>query len=168
MYFNVRNFRVQKISRISRMTPQFAKLNGREKNILANSRKLIPTIHGFQNFLVIFWPIRTLKQVFQLILLVFLSGKIQFREKDAKISDIKVTSCKIFNVHILKSRKRCIFSYENMYLHLNSKDTRLSMMKLYLLCCPFPLPSISNCISSKPRGSKLLKATIFCQNSCFP
>ena len=30
-YFNVRKFRVQKISRISRMTPQFAKLNGREK-----------------------------------------------------------------------------------------------------------------------------------------
>ena len=29
-YFNVRNFRVQKISRISRITPQFAKLNGRE------------------------------------------------------------------------------------------------------------------------------------------
>ena len=31
--FNVRNICVQKISRISRMTPQFAKLNGREKNL---------------------------------------------------------------------------------------------------------------------------------------
>ena len=50
-YFNVRKFRVQKISRISRMIPQFAKLNGREKNILANPRKLIPTRHDFFAYL---------------------------------------------------------------------------------------------------------------------
>ena len=52
-YFNVRNFRVQKISRISRMTHQCAKLNGREKNILGNSREKIPAKHGFQIFLLI-------------------------------------------------------------------------------------------------------------------
>ena len=48
LYFNVRKFRVQKVLRISLMTPQFAKLNGREKNILVDSRKLIP--QGKYNF----------------------------------------------------------------------------------------------------------------------
>ena len=33
--FNVRKFRVQKISQILRITPQFAKLNSRQKNPLA-------------------------------------------------------------------------------------------------------------------------------------
>ena len=32
----------------------FTKLNGREKNILANSQKLIPMRHGFHIFLIIF------------------------------------------------------------------------------------------------------------------
>ena len=41
----VRKFRVQKMPRL---TPQFAKLNGREKNILVDSRKLIP--QGKYNF----------------------------------------------------------------------------------------------------------------------
>ena len=74
-YFNVRKFRVQKISRISRMTPQFAKLNGRKKNILADSRKLIPTRHSFQIFLFIFCLLEHENRLY-LILPVFSSGKI--------------------------------------------------------------------------------------------
>ena len=58
IYFNVRKFRVQKISRVSRMAPQFAKLNGREKNLFADSRKLIPT-KQFSHFLGHFLLTRT-------------------------------------------------------------------------------------------------------------
>ena len=54
VYFNGRKFSFQKISRISRMIPQFTKLNGREKDIFANSRKLISTQTRFLDFLVTF------------------------------------------------------------------------------------------------------------------
>ena len=37
------------------MSENFAKLNDREKNRLADWRKLIPTTHSFQIFLVIFF-----------------------------------------------------------------------------------------------------------------
>ena len=65
-YFNDRNFRVQKISRISRMTPQYAKLNGHEKNVLANSRKLIPMRYGFQILLIIFCLLEHKNRLFSL------------------------------------------------------------------------------------------------------
>ena len=53
-YFNVRKFRVQKISRFSRMTPKFAKLNGREKNCFAWFAKINPKKYIFQISLVNF------------------------------------------------------------------------------------------------------------------
>ena len=85
-YFNVRNFRVQKISRISRMTPQFAKLNGREKNLLADSRKLLPRRHGFQIFLVIFCLLEHKNRLFSLFYSCFCLGKSNFA---------KIYSCKM-------------------------------------------------------------------------
>ena len=54
-YFNVRNIRVQKFSRISRMTLKFAKLNGPEKNLFGslakiNSAEKISKIVNSRNF----------------------------------------------------------------------------------------------------------------------
>ena len=78
-YLNVRNFRVQKISQLSRMTPQFAKLNGREKNIFADSRKLLPRRHGFQISLVIFCLLEHKNRLFSLFYSCFCLEN-QFRE----------------------------------------------------------------------------------------
>ena len=85
-YFNVRNFRVQKISRISRMTPQFAKLNGREKNILADSRKFIPTRHSFQVFLINLCLLEHKSRFLSLFYSCFCLGKSNF----AKINSNKM------------------------------------------------------------------------------
>ena len=64
----------------------FAKLNGREKNILANSRKLIPTRHGF--FFVIFGLLGHKNRLFSSFYLCFCMGKSNF----AKINSRKMNS----------------------------------------------------------------------------
>ena len=57
---NVKRFRVQKILRISRVTPQFAKLNGREKKKNCDLFAKINSHESqFQDFLGHFLPIRT-------------------------------------------------------------------------------------------------------------
>ena len=83
-YFNVRKFHVQKISRISRMTPRFAKLNGHEKNLLADSRKLIPTRHSLQIFWVIFCLLEHKNRLFSLFYQCFCLGKSNFAKINSR------------------------------------------------------------------------------------
>ena len=67
-----------RIQKISRMNPQFAKLNGREKNLLAHSRKLIPMKKPGSQFSSHFFHKITRKQDFSLFFQYFGLRKCNF------------------------------------------------------------------------------------------
>ena len=83
-YFNVRNFRVQKISRISRMIPQFAKLNGREKKSFGWFAKINSHDTQFSDFLGFFCLLEHKNRLFSLFYPCFCLEKSNFAKINSR------------------------------------------------------------------------------------
>ena len=98
IYFNVRNLRVQKIPRFLRMSPEFPKFNGHEKNFdwfaKINSHE-----SSFQFFLVIFCSLQHKNRLFKSFFQHFCRGKPDF----AKINSHRNNFCWFTKLHSIKT-----------------------------------------------------------------